>query len=278
MGGGKIIVMEKQPQDYRDNLADKLKEIRNSDAENPDLAKAEAKGYLNAKKETEEYKDSKAEHEQEEKRKYEAKEILAHGREWMMEFAKDKQACQEFFDLIDKMIEDGIFFRGQNEVMPFESYTSFSGTVLTTGLDGEDERGGVERKYFFSGDNGLFGECRKMFNEFDDISEKAGVEFWDGLVKKYPFVVRSHGIRPEFYEATGEAKIFQLGGSADLERLSSKYRNDPERIAKFRKFAEKFRKPQEVIQSESQEKEAREENRKALQAEIEAKKKELENL
>lgn len=44
--------MEKQPhQEYRDDLADKLKEIRNSDPENPKFAKGKARGYLDAKKE-----------------------------------------------------------------------------------------------------------------------------------------------------------------------------------------------------------------------------------
>jgi hypothetical protein len=55
--------MEKQPhQEYRDELADKLKEIRNSDAENPEIAKAKAQGYLDAKQETEEYKTAKESH------------------------------------------------------------------------------------------------------------------------------------------------------------------------------------------------------------------------
>jgi len=52
--------MEKQPhQEYRDELADKLKEIRNSDPENPEVAKAKAIGYLDAKQETEEYQVAK---------------------------------------------------------------------------------------------------------------------------------------------------------------------------------------------------------------------------
>lgn len=62
-GGGKIKYMEKLPhQEYRDELADKLKEIRNSDPENPEVAKAKAEGYLEAKKETREYEKSKELH------------------------------------------------------------------------------------------------------------------------------------------------------------------------------------------------------------------------
>jgi acyl-coenzyme A thioesterase PaaI-like protein len=48
--------MEKLPhQEYRDELADKLKEIRNSDTENSEIVKAKAQGFLDAKKETPEY-------------------------------------------------------------------------------------------------------------------------------------------------------------------------------------------------------------------------------
>jgi hypothetical protein len=55
-----LYTMEKQPhQEYRDELADKLKEIRNSDPENPEFAKAKAEGYLDAKKETREYEESR---------------------------------------------------------------------------------------------------------------------------------------------------------------------------------------------------------------------------
>ncbi len=46
--------MEK-PNEYRNELADKLREIRNSDEENPEKARAKAEGYLEAKKETHDY-------------------------------------------------------------------------------------------------------------------------------------------------------------------------------------------------------------------------------
>lgn len=51
--------MEKFNPSYRDKLADDLKEIRNSNEEKPELAKAEAKGYLDAAKQTREYKEAK---------------------------------------------------------------------------------------------------------------------------------------------------------------------------------------------------------------------------
>jgi hypothetical protein len=47
--------MEKFSSNYRDRLADDLKEIRNSNEEKPELAKAEAKGYLKAEQKTTEY-------------------------------------------------------------------------------------------------------------------------------------------------------------------------------------------------------------------------------
>ena len=54
--------MEKQPhKEYRDELANKLKEIRNSGSENPEIDKAKAQGYLDAKKDTQEYKKARKE-------------------------------------------------------------------------------------------------------------------------------------------------------------------------------------------------------------------------
>lgn len=56
--------MEKLPhQEYRDELAGKLKEIRNSDTENPEVAKAKAEGYLEAMREhSSDYKDAESKH------------------------------------------------------------------------------------------------------------------------------------------------------------------------------------------------------------------------
>ncbi|MBU3668930.1 MAG: hypothetical protein FGM57_03100 [Candidatus Taylorbacteria bacterium] len=48
--------MEKPHQEeYRDEIADRLREIRSSDSENPELAQAKAQGYLMAIQETEKY-------------------------------------------------------------------------------------------------------------------------------------------------------------------------------------------------------------------------------
>lgn len=52
----KFKIMGKESNQYRDELADKLKEIRNSDPENPEIAKAKAGGYLEASKQSEEHK------------------------------------------------------------------------------------------------------------------------------------------------------------------------------------------------------------------------------
>jgi len=55
--------MEKLPhQEYRDDLATKLREIRNSDPEEPKLAKAKAEGFIDAKRETSEYVYNKEAH------------------------------------------------------------------------------------------------------------------------------------------------------------------------------------------------------------------------
>lgn len=47
---------------YRDELSHKLQEIRQSDPENPEKAKAKAQGYLESKQETKEYQKAREEH------------------------------------------------------------------------------------------------------------------------------------------------------------------------------------------------------------------------
>jgi hypothetical protein len=55
--------MEKVGQEeYRDNLAEKLREIRNSNPDAPEISQAEARGYLMAREETEEYKEAEKIH------------------------------------------------------------------------------------------------------------------------------------------------------------------------------------------------------------------------
>lgn len=57
------LCMEKlDGQKYRDELAQKIKEIRNSDSENQEVSKAKAEGYLEGSQESSEYKASKVEH------------------------------------------------------------------------------------------------------------------------------------------------------------------------------------------------------------------------
>lgn len=51
-----------ESKEYRDNLAEKVKDIINSDSENPEAAKAKASGYLEAEKGSDEYKLAKETH------------------------------------------------------------------------------------------------------------------------------------------------------------------------------------------------------------------------
>ena len=89
--------MEKQPhQEYRDELANKLKDIRNSDPENPEIAKAKAQGYLDAKRETEEYTESKDKHQQPEGPEFEKPKTLGY---WE---AINERKHQEKISMIEK--------------------------------------------------------------------------------------------------------------------------------------------------------------------------------
>ena len=60
--------MEKQPnQEYRDELAEELNDIRKSDPQNPEIARAEARGYLKGVKRDGDYQESERYHERRKK-------------------------------------------------------------------------------------------------------------------------------------------------------------------------------------------------------------------
>jgi hypothetical protein len=109
--------MEKQPhQEYRDELADKLKEIRNSDEENPEIVKAKAQGYLDAKKETEEYTEAEINHKLEnqsrEKNEEIAKMVCDEINDFVIQGKKEENHWKNFLDTI---VEYGAEIKNEGE-------------------------------------------------------------------------------------------------------------------------------------------------------------------
>ena len=113
-----------EPNRHRDELAHKLREIRNSDSENPELSKAKAAGYLDAKQETKEYQDAKNFHEKETERLI----VKKQWKEWLLGSPKEgiekeewKKIIQELEDATKEMSDRGLVF-GQNKLPESSGY------------------------------------------------------------------------------------------------------------------------------------------------------------
>jgi predicted acylesterase/phospholipase RssA len=103
--------MEKQPN--RNELAGKLKEIRNSDEENPEKAKAKAQGYLEAMQTTDKYKEDKESHLKEARYHRDLLDLKKNARKWLLDSAIDdegRENIQKVLDAIDFFIKNGIYF------------------------------------------------------------------------------------------------------------------------------------------------------------------------
>ncbi len=99
-------------QTYRDELSDKLQEIRQSDPENPEKARAKAQGYLEAQQETEEYQGARKKHlkDIEKKRNNKEKEatMVQQEKEWRKnrkKMIKKGEIDKETLEKISKMKE-----------------------------------------------------------------------------------------------------------------------------------------------------------------------------
>ncbi len=117
--------MEKQPhEEYRDNLAKKLNEIRESDPENPEKAKGKAQGFLMASKETEKYTKSEKAHTIERVRRLPAEKRLPYFIEELGEEAEKytKEELLKSLEAIDKAIENGIAFNHLDESYELYKY------------------------------------------------------------------------------------------------------------------------------------------------------------
>lgn len=106
---------------YRDDLAGKLNEIRNSNPENKDAARAKASGYLDAKKETEEYKSARKKHHEDIEKNILSKEeerVSSMPAEERLQYVLDKEPklkmrysdeqVVKFLEKVDQLVEIGV--------------------------------------------------------------------------------------------------------------------------------------------------------------------------
>lgn len=121
--------------EYRDGLAEKLKDIRNSSIGDSKTAKAKAQGYLDAKQETKEYKWASLHHLQPEKA-----EILIKGK--FLGTIENDPEIRNFKEMKQALLNDGVKLSAFNEkileTMPFSeeknTYNLVSFSVNDFGL------------------------------------------------------------------------------------------------------------------------------------------------
>jgi len=89
-------------EDYRDTIAEKLKEIRESDGD-PKLNRARAQGYLEAKRESPEYEDERELHKTEAHRARVIKEIKKHWKDWLLNSSKDGVNKEEWTTIVQRL-------------------------------------------------------------------------------------------------------------------------------------------------------------------------------
>lgn len=104
--------MEKSPQAYRDELAEKLREIRNDEAEGREVAHAHAEGYLDAVRGTPEYEQAREAHlaeAQKVRQNWEGKNLSVEGVDILKEVI-DSEVMDRFSEAVTAMKEIGLPF------------------------------------------------------------------------------------------------------------------------------------------------------------------------
>ena len=254
--------MEKQPhQEYRDDLAEKLKEIRNSDPENPEIAKAEARGYLDAKQETEKYISEKDKHQAEVKEEIAHKEKI---KEMERQFSlKAEERLPMFMDYLrskNENLSESVALEGLKAID--EAYEN--GLMFSPGIGSGLDR--YMRIMNYAGVIDNFAEGIKheelnnvledIYNRYKKISEVIGKYNNDLNYSNTPLVRQtehSYDRNGEGGWGPGQTEAEQIEVGTSLE----------ERIRRITKFLEKFRKSPEQIAKEHEEKRLKVENEKS---------------
>jgi len=223
--------MEKQPhQQYRDELAGKLRDIRNSD-EKPEIAKAKAQGYLAAKKETNEYNQAESEYLKDKIFEMGAEERLSK----FVEYAKKNNP-----NLLEKYSRDDILKSLQEVDLVYES-----GLIFDLGQNFE------ETIY----EETIYG---KIWDALDENSDNFDWEAIQEFCKKnfidinYPLgELPSEQISYSNVALIKECEFSHCSIAMNKYAKSKGVDDEKKRIEKFRKFIECFRKnPKQIEERE----------------------------
>lgn len=176
--------MEK-PNEYRDDLANKLREIRNSDEENPELAKAKAEGYLEAKKESNEYVEAKKDkqemasfkHSLENKEKMTAEDVLTAVEAYLekdFDRAEMLEKIESGMEAVDDAYSKGVVFKNTTDF--FAKNVQIDPSYF--GRANENPRDFVWYVYkskIFSEDVKKINSLLEVLNKIDNIDERKKV-------------------------------------------------------------------------------------------------------
>lgn len=254
--------MEKGPhQEYRDDLAAKLREIRNSDSENSEIAKAKASGYLDSEKNKDEYIKSK---------KYHQKYIENH----IFENAPAEQRVDKVLEKIRKERTEALVSR--EEIL--------SGLKAIDNLDsiGVVLNSDFYLSYAFEYSDGGYMERFFGFRlgREDEYDLKAAGEKIGENAKLAEVVMRLDPYGQS--EGTHVNRIIPCGGDhegSDPFTHPSSYECScttsgdlKERSEKLKNFLEQFRKSPELIAKEQEEKRLKEDQKKKEDEDEKAKK------
>jgi len=234
-------------EEYRDELAEKLKEKRSSDSENPGKAHAKAQGHLEAKKEAPQYKEAKNSHIIERDDKI----FNKHGFEWLKEFSEDPSIVDEFLEAQKELIDAGLE----------ETSSEYNRPHMTTDNWGRIQHHSYDINY-------------EVESFFDDSDYRRAQKEFDPEGRSNKFIFDISAVRKEINRIVErrEQALSKLTETINYDKLREKYPEaNPPRISQllreaetvnytqdgyakrnenFKNFIEKFRKPPEVIEQE----------------------------
>jgi len=252
-----------QAGEYRDELAEKLKEIRNSDEKNRGESTAKAEGYLEAKRETPEYQKAKEGH----KKDIAMEERRKHGLRDLIESSNDGgEAINSLIETVKEMRELGLV--GKFTVT--RNWDDLRGHIRN--LDGEPKE--------YDLDN-LYKEYGRRISEFKEKYINAYRS------TKKDFDDYYHGSDNWFLDRRSDESTNRIMDDVNHEVWSSlgidlTNRETPESrkegYGNFLKFAEKFKKTPEMIEQEARDEEEKKKKKAEIDLEIAQKKEELRRL
>lgn len=274
-----------ESQEYRDNLADKLKDIRGSEPEYTAKSQAKALGYLEAKQEEKSYKVSESEHQN----AREAELLIKNGREYFIKYSKDAEKSTIYLDALKRLLETGVRY-DKGEIDWYMSGLPENENYLYDLQSANDElekddvivRGGgrgigrgidLISKYFdvekfradhpnqYKGhhDNEIYGAIGRALN-LDLVDMDIADDIFHGVLN----LVHDKTVKQKYYDERKKYAIRREQEDYDMQKR------------KFMEYIQKFKKSPETLEAETNEE--KDKKIKGIEEEIKRKQGEIEGL